>query len=132
MTYNEFKTQIQSEFNDFPIAYAFSEKQLKEGLEKLGVKDTNEVSGVGSGGFIRKSDKQSFIDLCTKHSDKTEEFLSNDENLKSALVYELGNHEYCITGNPQEAFDALGIDETKRTQSILKLAIAQYCKENNC
>jgi hypothetical protein len=131
MTYNEFKTQIQSEFNDFPIAYAFSDKQLKEGLEELGVKDTSEVSGVGSGGFIRKSDKQSFIDLCTKHSDRTEEFLSKDENLKSALVYELGNHEYCITGNPQEAFEALGIDETKRTKIILKLAIKQYWEEND-
>ena len=132
MTYNEFKIQTQSEFNDFPMKYAFSEKQLQKGLEELGVKDIKEVLSIGSGGFIRKSDKQAFFDLLNKQSDKTEEFLSKDENLKNALVYELGNHEYCITCNPQEAFDALGIDETKRTQSILKLAIAQYCKENNC
>ena len=130
MTYYVFKSQVQEEFDDFPIAYAFSDKQLKEGLEQLGVKDTSEVTGVGSGGFIRKTDKQSFFDLLEKHSKRTEEFFFFFDNLKNALVYELANHEYCITYDASDAFDALGLEKNERTLSILREAVHQYLEEN--
>ena len=123
MKYLEFKSQIQKEFNEFPIAYAFSDQQLKEGLEKLGAKDTSEVTGVGGGGFILKTDKQSFLDLLEKHEKGTEEFLSDDENLKDALVYELANHEYSITHDARDAFEALGLETNARTLSILNKAV---------
>ena len=37
MTYEEYKTKRQKEFNELPIFYAFSDKQFIEQMEKRGL-----------------------------------------------------------------------------------------------
>ena len=61
-------------------------------------------------------------------------YLKNDEFLESAFEYELGNHEYCITYDIIETFDALDIsydeyETSERIQRISKKAITKYMNE---
>jgi hypothetical protein len=53
----ELKKRHQKEFNGFEgIFFAFSDKQLREGLLKVGLdaKDTDKIFSIGAGGYIRK------------------------------------------------------------------------------
>ena len=60
--YNELREKHQKEVNDFPIGFAFSDKQFEEQMQKLGLDpdDTSKVISIGGGGFIRKTDLKAF------------------------------------------------------------------------
>ena len=51
-----------------------------------------------------------------KNRKKEEKFLLE------ALAYELRNHEYCITYDPSDALDALGLKREDVSQKIMKEA----------
>lgn len=54
----------RKEIEEFPIDYAFDEKQLKEALEKLGAKDVSEcvtISGIGD--IVLKKDAPRYIQM---------------------------------------------------------------------
>ena len=61
--YKELKEKQETEFNSFPIKFAFSRQQEEKGLEELGLASADEAIGIGGGGFIRESDKQAFYDM---------------------------------------------------------------------
>lgn len=63
--YVELKNRHQEEVNNFPMAFAFSDKQFEEGMLSLGLQphETDEVIDIGGGGFIRKSDRDAYINL---------------------------------------------------------------------
>lgn len=61
--YDIWRKEAQKKFNDFPVGFTFNKKQLAEGMEKLGVKTKDELVSIGYGGFIRKKDKQAYVDL---------------------------------------------------------------------
>lgn len=46
--YIEVKMKYQKKFNDFPMKFAFNDKQFKEGMEALGLteNDINKVIGI--------------------------------------------------------------------------------------
>lgn len=59
MTYKELKDRQQQEVNDFPFIWAFNEKQLAEGMQRLGLDpatDKDKLQNIGAGGIIRKTD----------------------------------------------------------------------------
>lgn len=135
MKYRELQKQIQQEVNSFPMAFAFSYEQLKEGLKRLGAWSGSVVS-IGGGGFIRKSDKDSFQQMFKRHEVMRKEALKDDNFLIDALEYELANHEYCITYDPEPALSMLGISENDiddRVRKCFKRAEDSYlkaCEEN--
>lgn len=57
--YLEMKKRHQAEVNKMPFICAFSEKQLKENMQKAGLNypdDVNQLAQVCSGTFIKKAD----------------------------------------------------------------------------
>lgn len=110
--YVQLKNKKQKEFNAFPMAFAFSDEQLKEGLDKLGI-TKDEAVGIGAGGFIRKSDLEDFKAMVKRWQDAEAEAIANDKTgegfIKDMFVYELGNHEYSYTGDATDAIATLGL-----------------------
>ena len=125
-TYQELKTRTGKEIADFPMAFAFSAKQLEEALAKLeATKD--EVVSIGSGGIVRKTDSAAFVAMFERHESERIAAFKHDSTLIEAICYELGNHEYSYTGDPSDALDALGITlDDKRTAKCFKFARDKY------
>ena len=138
MTYMEFKEKRQKEVNELPMYFAFSDKQFNELMVKLGYNDENvflkDIMTIGGGSIILKKDKELVMNTFDRIDKELTENFKNDEFLESVFEYELGNHEYCITYDINEALDALDIsyDEYKmseRIQKIAKKAITKYMNE---
>ena len=114
--YIQLKEAKQKEFNAFPMAFAFSKEQLKEGLKKLGITEAEAV-GIGAGGFIRKADVEAFKALLKKWQDAEAEAIAGDKTgegfIKDMFAYELGNHEYAYTGDATDAIASLGLTYAK-------------------
>ena len=126
-TYQTQKARHHQEFNAFDgIFFAFSNKQMKEGIEKHGVNENNRVVSIGAGGFVLKSRLQEFEDLLKRHATERQELRKDTKELITALVYELQNHEYCITGDPTSALEALDLTLDTIDKDILKKAIRQH------
>ena len=123
MDYREFKERTQNEFNSLPLMFAFSNKQFEEGKKKLGVKDNQELYSIGGGGFIRKIDAPLLDEMTDRHNKEYEELMQNDEFAYSAFYYELGNHEFCITLDPEDTLDALclTVEEVKNDPRLMKI-----------
>lgn len=88
----------REEVNNFPIAYAFNDQQLKEALEKLGVESTDEcVTVFGHGDIVKKGDAKKFVDMLKRHTKEVKDALIADEKFaEAAFLYEMDNHEYAI------------------------------------
>lgn len=101
MTYQEYKKMAQKEFDDLPIFFAFSNKQLFEALEARGLTkdDTDKIYRLGdTGGFYLKSDAEIIRAYFNKDkNDQTLSELMRDHDFAvSAFRYEMDNHEYAI------------------------------------
>ena len=88
----------RKELNEFPIAYAFNDEQLKEALAKLGVESVKEcVTIFGHGDIVKKENAKPFIDLLKRHVDEIKDLIKSDEEVaEAAFLYEMDNHEYAI------------------------------------
>lgn len=139
MRYTELRDRHQKEWNEFPIMFAFNEKQFKEGMEKLGLNesDTDKIYHIGGGGYIRKNSARALEMMTDRHARERKEAFKDDQYAYEAFLYELGNHEYCITYEIEPTLDALGLtyDEVMgdcRLKEILKQAKRDYlasCEE---
>ena len=113
MTYRELKDRQQKEIDSFPMMWAFSEKQLKEGMEKLGVKDMGELKTIAPSGFVRKTDYKALWDLIHRHQQELKDEIEADKTgegfIYDMFYTELANHEYSYTGDPTEALRACSI-----------------------
>jgi hypothetical protein len=132
MKWTELKDAGSKRINAFPIGFAFSQKQFEDVKIKLGVTDTNDLCRTIGGGIIRKTDLPALKELLAAIEKEREDWLKIDENLIDALRYELGNHEFCYTGDTSDALDAVGVSmNDDRVNDCLRLAVAQYRKENH-
>ena len=132
--YLEFKEEQQNKINKLPIYWAFGQEQLNELMEKLNIKNDDELKekcfGI-FGGLALKEDKQLIINTFKQNNEELKERLKNDDFLRDALEYELANHEYIITFDITDALDVLGITHkeyqtNKRINKIVKEAIKNY------
>lgn len=126
MKYTELKQKHKKEIADFKgIIYAFSNKQLENGLNSLGltIADKYSLVSLGFGGFILKTRIKKYAAMIRSHKIEMDSLFDNPESLLEALVYELENHEYCITFDESDALCALGLDLTDmRVQAVLPRA----------
>lgn len=129
--YLEIKGKHEKEFEEFPMFFAFSEKQFEEGLKKLGCTKNDIYSLSGTGGFYRKSDSKKLNAMFDKWNKEIEEAIKDDEYVYQMFRYELGNHEYCITYDYEETLGTFGLefkDLDKRMKRILLKAKEDYLK----
>lgn len=129
--YEELKQRHQKELGDFPGFFAFNDRQFKEGMEALGVKDTKELCQDFAGMVYRKADAGKLKELLERQDKETKEAFKNDTILHDAIVYELANHEYCITYDETDTLCALGIGRNElmkdgRLADIFEKARADY------
>ena len=138
-TYEEMKNRQQKEFDAFPMGAAFSNKQFEEMMQKWGltINDTDKICSIGGGCYIRKTDIESFLALINKTASELKNAITTDLTgdgfIFDMFVYELANHEYCITYDLDDTLDALGltIEEIKADKRLhygLNKAIKHYLK----
>lgn len=122
--YLELKARHMAELEAFPQCFAFSNSQLEEGLQKLGVSQAD-IIGTGHGGFIRKADKERYCEMMFRISRESLEAMQDEDYLFQAFAYELANHEYGYTFDDTDTLQSLGLDYdtmTDRQKEILKRA----------
>lgn len=88
----------REELNNFPIAYAFNDQQLKEALVKLGVNSVDEcVTVFGHGDIVKRGNAKKFIDMLERHTKEVKDaMIADKEFAEAAFRYEMDNHEYAI------------------------------------
>lgn len=101
--YLDLKDEHRKEFEEFPIAYAFNEKQLEEALEKLGAKKEECVSVFGHGDIVKKTDAKRLVELLERQQAELLTRIMDDvEFAEAAFLYEMDNHEYAINWSADE------------------------------
>lgn len=131
------KKKHQDEVENFPMAFAFSNKQFDEAMEKLGLAatDTDKVYSIGGGGYIRKTDSESLSEMLGRHTKEMQDAIDSDTTgdgfIYEMFNYELGNHEYGYTWDVEPTLDALGLtlDEVNASAKLkhgLKKARKEY------
>jgi len=126
MTYTELKAKQQREMDGFQgIFFAFNNDQFREGMESIGLKqeDTGKIYSIGGGGYILKERSKDLHAMFERWGQEKEDLKKQEDTLLEALVYELRNHEYCITGDTGPALNALGWDKKDIDPKLLKEAI---------
>lgn len=111
--YIEMKNRHQEEVNNFPLGFAFSDRQFNEMMAKwnLTPEDTDKIYSIGNGGYVRKCDADAMHEMFERHARERE--VARRENKDNYLYhmfdYELANHEYSYTGDVTDTLDALGL-----------------------
>lgn len=100
--YLDMMKKHEKELNEFPIAYAFSDKQLEEALEKLGAKKEECVTVAGHGDIMKKTNVPAFFDMMKRHKQELLEALKDPDFAEAAFLYEMDNHEYAINWSGDE------------------------------
>ena len=124
--YVEMKEKHQKEVNDFPMKFAFDDKQLKKGMEELGLteNDLDKVVGIGGGGFIRETDVEKYKNMFKRQNNELRKAIDEDKIgdgfIKEMFLYELENHEYVITYEIDDTLEALGLtnDDIRNNQNL--------------
>ena len=93
--YLELKKKHQKEFEEFPIAYAFNDKQLEEALEKLGATKEECISVFGHGDIVKRENAKLLIELLDRQNKEMKRKLREDHDFaEAAFLYEMDNREY--------------------------------------
>lgn len=114
--YTELKKKHQQEVNDFPIGFAFSNEQFANTMAEWGLDadDADQVVSIGAGGFVRKTDANAYVEMIKKQAEEMKEAIDGDETGDGFVFhmfnYELGNHEFAYTRDPEDTLAALGYD----------------------
>lgn len=122
--YLDLKKRQQKELEDFPIAYAFNDKQLEEALKKLGAKKEECVTVFGHGDIVKREDAKKLIIMLNDHTKEMQQRIKNDPDFaEAAFLYEMDNHEYAInwTGD-QDVLDCFSLTFEKINECGLQMA----------
>lgn len=101
--YLDLQKKHQKELEEFPIAYAFNDKQLEEALEKLGATKEECVTVFGHGDIVKRTDAKALVAMLERHTKEMKQKLKDDpEFAEAAFLYEMDNHEYAINWSADE------------------------------
>lgn len=131
--YKKMKDKHQKEINEFPMFFAFNNKQFDEGMKKLGLDPSEEhkIYKLGNtGGFYRKTDATKLNEMFKRHEEEIKKAMAEDDDFVFEMFnYELGNHEYIYTQDITDTLNALGltIEEVRNDKRLLD-ALQKACK----
>ena len=141
--YVEMKNRHQERINDLPLMFAFNEKQFKEGMERWGLteNDTDKIYKLGTtGGFYQRKDSTLIFSAFGENENELTEAIKADPDgtgfIKDMFLYELANHEYCITHDLEPTLAALQLTKDdvlndERLLNGLNIAKSEYLKFPN-
>tara|TARA_R100000329_G_scaffold146612_2_gene133291 strand:+ start:967 stop:1380 length:414 start_codon:yes stop_codon:yes gene_type:complete len=131
-TYKKLSNRHSKELHDFEgMFFAFNNDQYLEGIKKLKISEKTAHETMipyGGGAFIFKDRVYDLKELTDRQKEERENAFKNDKFLMDALVYELLNHEYCITYDEQDALDALGLSVEEVPSHIMINATREAIK----
>lgn len=105
--YLEMQKRHQKELEEFPIAYAFNDKQLEEALEKLGATKEECVTVFGHGDIVKRENANKLVKLLENQREEMLQRIKDDPIFaEAAFLYEMDNHEYAINWDGDD--DVLG------------------------
>ena len=109
--YLDLQKRQRKEFEEFPIAYAFNDKQLKEALKKLGTTKEECVSVFGHGDIVKRKDVNKLIALLENQREELLQRMRDDALFaEAAFLYEMDNYEYAINlSGDEDVLDHFGI-----------------------
>lgn len=112
--YLDLMAKQQKELEDFPMAYAFDEKQLTQALEKLGAEKSECVTYFGHGDVLRRADVPALKKMLVRQREELLDALKDEEFAEAAFLYEMDNHEYAINWDGDaDVFACFYLDEEK-------------------
>lgn len=138
--YEEMKQRHLQEINDFSFFVAFNEEQLKNGLIKLGLKNTDidKIVYVQRNTYVKKEDVKDWGDMLIRHNKELDEAIQNDKTgtgfIFDMFSSELANHEFNYTREIDDTLNALGYTKEDIKQNFplefgLNLAIKKAIKK---
>ena len=125
--YKELTDRQEKEFAEFPMMFAFSIEQFKEGMKQLGLKekDKDKIFSFGGGGYYKKADSDRLKELLDRHSKERKEAIEEDVTglnyILDMFSYELANHEYGYTMELEDTFDSvdLTLEQIQSNENLL-------------
>ena len=111
-SYSDFKLAEREAIDALPIEFAFNDDQFHDMLEKFGLtlEEKDKLRRIPGGGFCLATDAKMIVETMLSWSRKLSEILKTDDEFAvDALRYELDNHEYGYTGEPDDALLELGL-----------------------
>lgn len=133
MKYVEWKKQRQESLSKLPFKAAFGKKQFEEMMASWGLTTTDEdmkkICPLVGGAYCLVEDRHLFFEWAEEQDRLQKEFLSDEEQLKDALIYEFGNHECGYTMNPDDGVLALFDKDEIKTNALLKKVFPIAWKE---
>ena len=122
-TYVQLKERFQREFSELDTIWAFSTKQLEEGMKRLGC-TPDDLVRFAPGGYMRRSDVGELKDMLKRQTQELTERMSTYDFAFAAFLYEMGNHEYHINGQADwdvvSCFGTVEYDDEKGGLSYLR------------
>lgn len=142
--YLAMKKRHQSEVNGFPMKFAFGKEQFEKAMSDLGLKPTatDKVTGTGYGGFMLNEDVPRFKEMFERHDREREEAIVADTDgtgfAYQMFLYELCNHEYCVTYDLRDTLGACGLslEDVNKSPALCKALLnaktdyLKACEEN--
>lgn len=137
-SYRELIQEQQKRFNNFEgVFFAFGNDQFDAGMRKIGLEpdDTKNVLHIGMGGYIRKDRSDALDALFEQNRQEMKNAFDSDKTgegfILDALLYEMGNHEFAVTWDIDDALRAIGIthkqvEQDSRITHAIDLAIQKY------
>ena len=117
--------------NKYGVFFAFSNKQLTEGVAKLDLKDGEKVSNLGNGMFCKSSLVSDFIADFESICDQNTQNLKEKAGIDNVIRYELINHECYYTGTIEDAAQALASHDITDRELIQKIFSEEWPKHDN-
>lgn len=111
--YADLKQRQQEEFDAFPMQFAFSDRQFAEAMAALGLTpaDTDKVYKAPGGGIYRREDGPRLKEMMDRFDRELQSAIADDPTgdgfIYEMFLFELGNHEYCCTGDLSKTLYAL-------------------------
>lgn len=143
-SYKEMMERQQQEVNNFPLGFAFGNKQFEEMMAKWGLdakkdSDLAQVASLFGGAYILKKDVPAYKDMCRRHHEELAAAIEADETgegfVYEMFLYEMDNHEFGYTWDTEDTLDALGytaeqvLGDPKLKRGIEKAATEIYKRE---
>ena len=140
--YLALKQAQQKDVDEFPFFFAFTNKQFDEGMAKFGLTpdETDKIYKFGStGGFYLRTDAPRLHEMLERHGKEMQDAVDGDTTGEGFILemfsYELSNHEFIVTGDPEDTLAALDltwkdIQKNKRLRHGLEMAIKKQYEED--
>lgn len=115
MSYTALKAKQQEEFNQFPFGFAFSKEQFTEMMQRFGLNpdDTDQIYSIGNGGYVKRTDSPRMHAMLDRQAAEHQAAIAADQDgtgyVLDMFLYEMQNHEYCITLDPDDTLEALNL-----------------------